>query len=413
MNITIIQMHGCNKCFNETLLLKPNSGDKITRIAEYSQWKTEKADIVVITGYLIESDQELLCKIQATATKVIAYGSCAASGGIFGLSTRNGNKITPLKKIAQNIVEVHGCLGEIEELQEAIEEKPFSHSKKLCEICSRRSTCNYLDDVVRQINLEDNTEACLNDLGWMCTGYIARECKENCVKAGAPCRGCKPKIEMAGFRMLGMFGTLMGNIEVATEATGKGGTDKLADKDDDITDKVRDITGNFFRFELANTVLPIGKVPSNGSLIKDIFIGRLIEELPLLLGMMGGNHAISYTLAAIEALEEGIGLIPSEKTKIFRAKLLRLESDLNAAVEASDSTKYLLTTNEIRKIAGNMNLSNLFYGGFKTPIEGEDNYADYKYAIFEWKAGTYKHGPIQYEIDANGKIINFTLEGVN
>ena len=164
---------------------------------------------------------------------MIAYGSCTVSGGIFGLAYQNGQIISPLSKLIQNVSEIQGCLGKIEELRNLIHDTPECNPKQLCSVCTRRSTCKYLEKVQRQINPAEDEEKCFNDFGFMCMGYIASECKERCIKSGAPCRGCKPNVDRAGIRMLGMFGTLMGNIEVATEATGKGGTDKLADKPDE------------------------------------------------------------------------------------------------------------------------------------------------------------------------------------
>ena len=147
---------------------------------------------------------------------------------------------------------VHGCLGEIAELKASLDAQDLAKTLALCKKCSRKSTCSYLDEVERQLDPSEDTESCFNDLGFMCTGYIARECTEMCVDFGAPCRGCKPIIDRPGFRMLGMFGTLMANVEVATEQNKYGATDKLADEDDDVTESVLDVAGKFFRFNLAD-----------------------------------------------------------------------------------------------------------------------------------------------------------------
>jgi hypothetical protein len=213
--------------------------------------------------------------------------------------------------------------------------------------------------------------------------------------------------------MLGMFGTLMGNIEVATEATGKGGTDKLADEDDDVTDSFPDLTGSFFRFNLANTVLPMGKRSSTGTLLSDVFVGRTIEELPMITGLLGGSKAISLTIKAIEAYEKGANLEVSEKTIELRKKLLELENKLNDAAKKEDTKTYENISAEIREIAGNMNLSNIFFGGFRTPIEGEE-YQSYKYHVFDFEEdsfeGTYESGPIKYTLDPSGVITEFEME---
>ena len=213
--------------------------------------------------------------------------------------------------------------------------------------------------------------------------------------------------------MLGMFGTLMGNVEVATEASKYGATDKLADQDDDMTESLPDIVGNFFRFTLPTSGLPPGRIDSTGNVIEDVLTGRLIEELPLITGLLGGDNSISMTLSVIEAYEKGAEIEVSKKSLEFREKLRNLERELKAAIDAQDANKYEETTEKIRKIAGNMNLSNIFFGGFKTPIEGNENFKDYKSQIFEVVEGSYKNGLIEFTLDKKGIITEIKIKEGN
>jgi hypothetical protein len=325
------------------------------------------------------------------------------------LANQHGHEITPLRNIVEEIAEVEGCLGEIDELKSVINEEEPEKLQKLCDVCSRRATCDYLDEVHRQIELEDQ-ETCFNDLGFLCNGFISKECKERCIDYNTPCRGCKQLVERSGIRMLGMFGTLMGNIEVATEHSEKGATDKLADEDDDVTRSLPDILGNFFRFTLSTSGLPKGRIPSSGSIIEDLFTGRLIEELPLISGLLGGEKSISFTLKIIETYEKANQIEVSEKTKDYRKQLLQLEEKLQTAVKDEDADQYKEITDEIRHIAGNMNLSNLFYGGFKSQINDDDNFDDYKTHIFEVVEGAYKNGSVEFTIDSDGVIKEITIK---
>ena len=204
--------------------------------------------------------------------------------------------------------------------------------------------------------------------------------------------------------MLGMFGTLMGNIEMATEHSEKGATDKLADKADEITESLPDVVGNFFRFTLPTSGLPKGRIPTSGSLLEDVFTGRLIEELPLISGLLGGDHFITLTLKILETYEQANNLEVSETTKKYRKDLLDLEIELREAIKSKDPKKYKEITDKIRKIAGNMNLSNLFYGGFKAKIEGDNDFEDYKTHVFEVVEGTYKNGSVEFSIDSTGIV---------
>jgi coenzyme F420-reducing hydrogenase gamma subunit len=397
MDVKVFQFNGCNKCFNESILLKGDSSNNVEFILDPKNWKEKRADVSVITGYLLPDDKEILNKILGNSTKVIAYGDCTTTGGVFALSNQRGHKVTPLQNLVEGVININGCLGEIEELKSEIKSEELPKLKNLCIVCARRKTCDYLEQVNRQIEFEDD-ETCFNDLGYLCNGFIAKECKERCIDYNTPCRGCKPIVERSGIRMLGMFGTLMGNIEVATEHSEKGATDKLADKDDDITTSLPDVVGNFFRFTLSTSGLPKGRIPTSGSLLEDVFTGRLIEELPLISGLLGGDHSISLTLKILETYEQANSIEVSEATRKYRKDLLNLEAELIEAI------KYKDVSDNIRKIAGNMNLSNLYYGGFKTQIDDKDNLEDYKTHVFDVVEGTYKNGSIEFTIDSTGIV---------
>ncbi|TKJ19397.1 MAG: hypothetical protein CEE43_15300 [Promethearchaeota archaeon Loki_b32] len=408
MDVKIFQFNGCNKCFNETLLLKLDTDNKIQFISEPQNWKGEKTEVAVITGYLLPSDKKNLEKIKTNSERVIAYGNCTTMGGIFALANQHGYEITPLKEFIDNQINVNGCLGEIEELKSLITGDEPSELKTLCEVCARSATCEYLDSVHRQIELDDN-ETCYNDLGFLCNGFIAKECKERCINYNTPCRGCKPMVKRSGIRMLGMFGTLMGNIEVATEHSEKGATDKLGDEEDDVIRSLPDILGNFFRFTLPTSGLPKGRITSSGTLLENVFTGRLIEELPLISGLLGGSKSISLTLKIIESYEKANQIEISEGTKKYREELLTLETDLKKALENENPKQYKEITNKIRKIAGNMNLSNIFFGGFKSKINENDTFDDYKTHVFDVVEGNYKNGSVEYTVDPNGIIKEITI----
>jgi coenzyme F420-reducing hydrogenase gamma subunit len=407
MRIGIFQFNGCDKCFAESMLL--GGGHEVERVTTPSSWKGGKLDVAVITGYLLPKDKPALDKIASSTAKFVAYGNCATTGGVFGLAYQRGNDIHPLcTLVSKDVLNVDGCLGEVEELEAALWGKVPDGKAKLCETCTRHSTCQYLDDVVRQLEIETGDDVCFNNKGFLCSGYIARSCKEFCVGSGTPCRGCKPSIKDPSFRMLGMFATLMANVEVATEATGKGGTDKLADAPDALTRSVPDVSGSLFRFSLPASRLPVGKVPSTKNILSDVFVGRPIEELPLIAGLLGGLKSISFILDVVEAYENGAELAVSETTKTIRTELRLLEKDLQGAATKGDKEAYKATCAAIRKIAGNMNLSNVFFGGFKVPIKDHDNVDPYKAHVFEVKAGRYASGRVAYEIDANGMVTVFT-----
>ena len=408
MDVKLFQFNGCKKCFNESLLLKEEAKYKVEFVSDPKNWKGEKVDVSIITGYLLPNDLKQLENIKNNSNRVIAYGDCPATGGIFALANQKGHDVTPITNLIETSDSVYGCLGEIEELKLAIDGKSVPKLKSLCEVCSRKATCEYLEEIHRQIELDDS-ETCFNDLGFLCSGFTATECKEKCIDYNTPCRGCKPSIDRSGIRMLAMFGTLAGNIEIATEHSVKGATDKLGDEDDDLTSSLPDIVGNFFRFTLPTSGLPKGRIPSSETLIEDVFIGRLIEEIPLISGLLGGAKSISLTLKLIESYEESNQIEVSEQTKKYRNELLQLEKDLQKAIDNEDSTNYKEITDKIRFVAGNMNLSNVFFGGFKSIIDTNDDFNEYKTQIFDVVEGTYKNGAIEYTINPDGIITEIKI----
>ena len=87
-----------------------------------------------------------------------------------------------------------------------------------------------------------------------------------------------------------------------------------------------------------------------------------------------------------------------------------MEKQLNKAIEDQDIKKYKEITNQIREIGGNMNLSNVFFGGFKTKIKESDNFENYKPHIFEISEGSYKDSIIEYTLDSQGVINEIKLK---
>ena len=56
-----------------------------------------------------------------------------------------------------------------------------------------------------------------------------------------------------------------------------------------------------------------------------------------------------------------------------------------------------------------MNLSNLFFGGFKVPIEASDDFEGYKKIIFENREGDYQNGQVKYSLDKQGIVTKFEI----
>ena len=400
MKVTVYQLNGCEKCFNNTILLEKMDVN----------WATSKdpiaegVEIAILTGYATMEDEAFLQKLRSSVGKIYLYGTCATHGGIFGLANQKGANITPVSNIIAVDGSVSGCLASVTELSCLIDAECAHPKGKLCVECSRKASCEFLEEVVHQVDLSEvEADKCFNDMGYVCSGMIAKNCAEKCMDFGTPCRGCDPLIDRSDIRMLGMFGTIMGQIDVATEASEGGATDKLADKDDEISASFTDLVGTFFRFTLASSAISRGKIPSSGDLISDVFIGRPLEELPLIIGAMGGNNFISRTIDVLSAYENGANITPSADTVELRKQLLAIEPEYISASNDKKVAEYQIAVDKIRKIAGNMNLSNLYFGGFKVAL-GKEDFEKLAAKPIEIKAGDYSSGKISYTISDNGVI---------
>ena len=137
MAVRIFQFNGCNKCFNESILLKGESGYKVELISDPKNWKEVKTDVSVITGFSLPEDKAVLVKIQSNSEKVIAYGNCATTGGVFALANQRGHNVSPLNTLIKDVVNINGCLGEIEELKFEIDGEKLPELKNLCIVCGR------------------------------------------------------------------------------------------------------------------------------------------------------------------------------------------------------------------------------------------------------------------------------------
>ncbi|MHA1235457.1 MAG: hypothetical protein ACTSQL_10280, partial [Promethearchaeota archaeon] len=114
-------------------------------------------------------------------------------------------------------------------------------------------------------------------------------------------------------------------------------------------------------------------------------------------------------LKFIESYEEANQIEVSEQTKKYRNELLQLEKDLQKAIDSEDSANYKEITDKIRFIAGNMNLSNVFFSGFKSIIDTNDDFNEYKAQIFDVVEGNYKNGAIEYTINPDGIITEIKI----
>lgn len=149
-----------------------------------------------------EAQIEKLKNLRKNSTKLCALGTCAAFGGILGLSKKKNSD--PISKFVEVDYIIPGCpppinlLGNI--LMKLVENEPIKLSEKnMCHSCPLNGDMkdNLKTPVTKlfpendKINLNQDNQECFLKRGILCLGPITREgCDHQCIELGIPCEGC-------------------------------------------------------------------------------------------------------------------------------------------------------------------------------------------------------------------------------
>ncbi|MFC1899889.1 oxidoreductase [Chloroflexota bacterium] len=251
----------------------------------------------------LEEQEEMVKLLRKKSGLVVAFGSCAHTGGIPGLgnfcskdsiferaykevpTVNNPDGITPQEKTDIGIGDLTlpkffdtvqtldqtisvdyylpGCPPTPDLIMNAVNailagELPekgtvLAPSKALCDTCSRNETKPdklSIDDIKRPWEIKMDPEKCFLEQGIICNGPVTRSgCGETCITANQPCRGCFGPVDGVvdqGAKGLSMLTSILGleNEERMTEED----TQKLVDK-------FVDPAGTLYRFSLPASLL--------------------------------------------------------------------------------------------------------------------------------------------------------------
>ncbi|MBI4881177.1 MAG: oxidoreductase [Planctomycetes bacterium] len=264
-------------------------------------------DIGLFNGAVRTSEQEEDALLLRRKAKVlVAFGACAAFGGVPGLanlsdregifataygstpSTENPNGLRPEPRCVVNggertLPEFHdtvrslaqvaavdlvlpGCPPPAERLIDLVEavarfaatgETPpcgtvLAHDKALCDECPRNSTRRggRVSEFRRPHEVLADPEVCFLEQGLLCLGIATRGgCGLSCLKANMPCRGC--------------FGPTAQALDPAAEALSALGSIAGDANENDVpahvmkrgVQSIRDPAGTFYRFTLPSACL--------------------------------------------------------------------------------------------------------------------------------------------------------------
>ncbi|WP_456472015.1 F420-non-reducing hydrogenase subunit VhuG [Methanocaldococcus sp.] len=238
VKVGIIQLCGCSGChmafldLHEKLLdVVPNIEIVYAPILADVKEIPEGIDVFLVEGGIRNKHEEhLIHEIREKSKYVVAFGTCAAYGGIPGLanlydkeellkyvystdSTDNKDKIpneeipelTDIVRPISDYVKVDyiipGCPPCPEEIANFISslikgETPKLSKKIVCDECPRKKEGITPKEFKRSFEGKPDPEKCLFEQGYTCMGMDTRAgCGAKCPSAGMPCRGCYGKTD--------------------------------------------------------------------------------------------------------------------------------------------------------------------------------------------------------------------------
>ncbi|HUS78693.1 MAG TPA: oxidoreductase [Patescibacteria group bacterium] len=257
-------------------------------------------DVCLFNGAIRTEEQEHLARLLRVKSKtLIAFGSCAHTGGIPGLgnvsdrqgifdraylsspSTVNESGVIPQVKVdveegsltlpefydtvmsLDQVVDVDyyipGCPPPpalIEGAVQAIAEgelppkgSVLAPPKSVCDECPREREEKNITEIKRIIDFEPDPERCLLDQGIVCMGPATRGgCDARCLKAKMPCTGCGgpcPEAVEQGMAMISALSTVLGLFSEKQE-----GFDPEM-----IMEQLKDPLGTFYKYGLPTSLV--------------------------------------------------------------------------------------------------------------------------------------------------------------
>ena len=254
---------------------------------KYDEWTD--VDVAIVTGGIRnDENRELALKVREKAKVVIAYGTCAVHGGVFGLgnlhtvddltqeayinseSTYNEEGIIPNEGVPQlesrmraltDVIDVDlvlpGCPPRSDLVAQIVmallkgEELPELPKTNLCEVCPREKPPEgmAMDKIIRQFELgEPDPEMCLVPQGLVCMGPATISmCGAECPNIGIRCQGCYGptfNVEDQCAKMISAIGSDFG-VE----------RDKTVDPEE-VANELDDIVGTFYTYTLPSALIP-------------------------------------------------------------------------------------------------------------------------------------------------------------
>ncbi len=275
--IAILDLHDALPGVLEAIDLK-----YIQVLMDFREPPKEGVTVGFVSGAVRNEEQvELLHKMRERSTVLVAFGACAAFGGVPGLanlhtkeellkevyidtkSTVNPEGIIPHKVVPPLLPEVHpisdyvkvdyvlpGCPPPPKLIAELVtcllEGREFKLAPKtVCDECSLPKEEKNVTHFYRWGTRPVNPERCILEQGFQCLGPVTQGgCEARCPTALTGCRGCFGPTEAVTDQAAKMIGAI-GSITTK---------DFKVASPDQTAKEIPDIVGTYLRFTLASSI---------------------------------------------------------------------------------------------------------------------------------------------------------------
>ncbi len=248
-----------------------------SRYHQLSEMEEGYIDVAFIEGGIRLDEQEEVVKLLRAKSKIlVAFGICATSGGVPGLSNFHSKeevfeavyracptvdnpdgtypqtttlvdgkyeltlpafyeRVVPVDKIVEVDYHVGGCPPHYDHIEDVLEffKNPeklpkgswITGGRSVCDVCSRNpflkgEKLKMMDSVKRVLEIPSD-ESCLLEQGFLCFGPATQgDCKAACIKVNMPCRGCGGPMAGAkdyGARIIDFLSSIIAKEEVVDE----------------------------------------------------------------------------------------------------------------------------------------------------------------------------------------------------
>jgi len=330
-----------------------------TKYKDVEGMQDDELAACLINGSIRMDEHEYMAKLLRKKSKiVVAHGSCACIGGIYGLanlyrredcldraykevpSVKNPEGILPQNQSNEgefeielsgfhdsvrplnHVIEVDyyipGCPPNpkyvFEAMMSSLQDKTlskdsvFADQKALCATCSRRDTKPekaVIKDIKRLHEWQWDPEKCFLVQDMLCLGPATRGgCEERCIKANMPCRGCYGPTE----NVIDHGGKFLSSLASIIDSRNEGEIEKIADS-------ILDMVGFFYRYSLPSSLLE-KKIEFLNSKDADRFISqsRYTEAMYIYRRLISKEPDNLYVLQRIEELKTFLELLKKDKT---------------------------------------------------------------------------------------------------